>query len=97
MRKYLTRLEKNSYVANGTSGHGFSGWLDISLADPSVAIEDAKTLQMVTAAANVLGQSITTSNISTADKYASFLPGDANSVATNRDGLQSLYRVPISM
>jgi len=97
MRQYLQKLEKNTYLAANATGHGFAGWLEITQADTSVATEDTKTIQMITAAANVIGNNITAASISTPTALQSFLPRDANSADATRDALQSLYRVPISM
>ncbi|OAA65703.1 Glucose-methanol-choline oxidoreductase [Niveomyces insectorum RCEF 264] len=31
MRKYLMKVERNTYLPNGTAGHGFDGWLSTSV------------------------------------------------------------------
>ncbi len=35
MRKHFIKLERNVYLGNGTAGHGFNGYLDVMVSDPS--------------------------------------------------------------
>jgi len=97
MRKYLTKLEKATYVASGTSGHGFSGWYEIAQADLSVAAEDSKTVSMIVAAATKAGNRVNQAVLSTVAGLTKFLAGDANSASASRDTTQSLYRIPIAV
>ncbi|KAK3313248.1 hypothetical protein B0H66DRAFT_632356 [Apodospora peruviana] len=41
MRKYLTRIEKNEYLATGVSGHGYNGWLATSRGDAGWVADDS--------------------------------------------------------
>jgi choline dehydrogenase len=52
MRKYWERLEDNQYVANGTPGHGFSGWLQTNRVEESVFFTDSKVYPMLKVANN---------------------------------------------
>ena len=45
MRQYLVKLERNLYLPNGTAGHGFNGYLEISQDNYSwPAVSDAQTM-----------------------------------------------------
>ena len=56
MRKYFQRLERCEYIerpsdpTKNTSRHGFDGWLNNTLADPSAAIKDPQLLKIILAA-----------------------------------------------
>jgi choline dehydrogenase len=47
MRKYFERLEDNQYLATGTLGHGFSGWLQMNRVEESVFLTDSKVYPML--------------------------------------------------
>jgi choline dehydrogenase len=56
MRKYFVKMEQNQYLANGTAGHGFNGWVATTIGDSSwtTASGDLKTMGEVIA--KVAGQ-----------------------------------------
>lgn len=47
MRRYFERLENCQYLANGTAGHGFGGWLSTNRADESIFLADSKVYPML--------------------------------------------------
>lgn len=47
MRKYFKRLERCQYLPEGTSGHGFDGWLSTNRADPSIFLSDPEVFGML--------------------------------------------------
>lgn len=46
MRKYFQKMENCQYLAKGTPGHGFRGWLSTNRADPSIWMTDNKMMNM---------------------------------------------------
>ena len=56
MRQYLVKLENNTYLPAGTRGHGFHGYLDLSLNDPGVLEGQAHVKTVLAAAAKASGQ-----------------------------------------
>ncbi|KIJ51536.1 GMC oxidoreductase [Sphaerobolus stellatus SS14] len=97
MRTFWEKLENNQYVVPGTPGHGFSGWLDVSLTDLRLVLEDTKLISMVQGAATALGQSILSVILSTVTGLAQVLTADLNSDAPNRDTQTGLFQVPIAV
>ena len=55
MKKYFIRLERNYYLPNGTAGHGFNGWLDITQANPKVLDTQNQFRTIVETAASQFG------------------------------------------
>ncbi|KAH8807719.1 putative choline dehydrogenase [Xylogone sp. PMI_703] len=90
MQKYWNRVEDNLYLLNGTSGHGFNGWLETSLTQLDIFFGDNRIMNFVRAAATVVGNQI--SDMSTA--YQQWLTGDINSVSGTRDFAEGLFRAP---
>ncbi|KAJ4855949.1 GMC oxidoreductase domain-containing protein [Trichoderma breve] len=90
MRQYWERVEDSLYLPNGTSGHGFNGWLETSLAQLDLFLGDSRIMNIVRAAATVVGNEI--SSMSTA--YQQWLTGDINSDSSTRDFTEGLFRVP---
>jgi choline dehydrogenase len=90
IRKYFVKMEKNNYLAPLAPGHGYSGWLGISEAPLTLAL-DPKILAMLTGAALALGNvTRTIINLATA------LLGDPNADSVVRDQTPALYQMPIS-
>jgi choline dehydrogenase len=56
MRKYFIKLEKNNYVPSGTPGHGFNGYLDISLNDDEMLRNQSEAQTVLKATAKEFGQ-----------------------------------------
>lgn len=97
MRQYWIKLENNQYLLPGTSGHGFSGWLDISLTSLTLVLKDTKVLSLVQGAATALGEGLLGSLLSTIGGLAQVLLTDLNSNSPDRDTKTGLYQVPISV
>ncbi|KAH8804376.1 choline dehydrogenase [Xylogone sp. PMI_703] len=53
MRQFWERLEKCNYLPRGTPGHGFDGWFETSLADPTLFLNDSKASAIIHSAATV--------------------------------------------
>ncbi|KAF8190800.1 hypothetical protein BJ912DRAFT_1142606 [Pholiota molesta] len=97
MRQFWVKLENNQYLVPGTPGHGFGGWLDISLTDLRLVLKDTKVLSMVQGAASALGEGILGSLLTTVTGLAQVLTLDLNSDSPTRDTTTGLYQVPISV
>ncbi|KIJ51515.1 GMC oxidoreductase [Sphaerobolus stellatus SS14] len=97
MRTFWQKLENNQYDLPGTAGHGFSGWLDVSLADLRLVIEDIKLISLVQGAATALGKGVLSSILTTVTGLAQVLTADLNSASSNRDTQTGLFQVPISV
>ncbi|OPB40331.1 choline dehydrogenase [Trichoderma guizhouense] len=90
MRQYWERVEDNLYLPNGTSGHGFNGWLETSLTQVDLWLGDDRIMNIVRAAATVVGNGV--SSMSAA--YQQWLTGDINSDSPTRDFTEGLFQVP---
>ncbi|CAI4220093.1 unnamed protein product [Parascedosporium putredinis] len=97
MRKYFERLEKCSYLLNGGSGHGFSGWLSTSLTDLTLVVTDLKLLRIVLNTAISMGQGgLLTWLITTVGGLTGVLLQDLNVDSPSRDSVQGVYQIPIA-
>jgi choline dehydrogenase len=97
MRKYYERLEKARYLPNSIAGHGFSGWLETSLTELTLIVQDFKVLSLVLAAATGMGQSLLGSLLTTVSGLAQVLLRDINHPGTSRDSEEGLWQVPLAM
>jgi len=91
MRKYMVKMEDNSYLPPIVPGHGYNGWLGTSVAPLSIAIKDSMLFGMVAGAAAALGN-----GTSLLANFLNVLVNDANSDSTIRDTTQALYQIPIT-
>lgn len=97
MRTYFERLERNRYLPNGIVGHGFDGWLETSLTDLDLVVEDRKLISLVVAAATAMGKSLLGIIVTTVTGLGEVLTQDINADTTNRDQQQDLYQVPLTV
>lgn len=97
MRKYFERLERATYLPNSIAGHGFSGWLETSLTDLTLVVQDAKVVSLVIAAASAMGKSVLQSIASTVIGLGQVLLRDMNNPGPTRDSDEGMYQVPLSM
>ena len=97
MRQYFERLERNRYLPNGIVGHGFNGWLETSLTDLDLVVEDRKLLSLVVAAATAMGKSLVGIVVATVVGLGEVLTQDINADTPNRDQQQDLYQVPLTV
>lgn len=91
MRQYYERMEKCNYLALGTSGHGYDGWLVDEEAPLELVLTDPQLLSMVLGGAFALGNSTNSVfNIGTV------LAGDANADTKSRDTNPGYYQIPVA-
>ncbi|KAG4421748.1 hypothetical protein IFR04_005124 [Cadophora malorum] len=77
MRKYFVQLENDHTVPRGTPGHGFNGFLDISLNSGESLSNQTEAQEVLKAAAKVMGQD--------PNKIFELLQTDMNNASPNRD------------
>lgn len=97
MRGYFKRMEKCRYLPADVTGHGFDGWLETSLTDLTLVLEDIKLLSVIQAAATSLGKGLLGKVISTVEDLAKLLLRDLNSDSSGRDTSEDLYQVPLAV
>jgi choline dehydrogenase len=97
MRKYYERLERSRYLPNSIAGHGFNGWLETSLTDLTLIVQDLKVVSLVLAAASAMGQSLLTSLLTTVTGLAQTLLRDINHPGPGRDAEEGMWQVPLAM
>ncbi|KAH6869770.1 hypothetical protein B0T10DRAFT_418082 [Thelonectria olida] len=95
MRSYFKKLEKNMYLPSSIIGHGFSGWLGLSLTSLSLVVEDQKLLSMIISAASAMGKSLLGFVLNTVVGLGQVLIRDIN--APGQTSKTGLYQVPLSM
>ncbi|USP77929.1 uncharacterized protein yc1106_05203 [Curvularia clavata] len=97
MRNYFKRLERNRYLPSSIAGHGFSGWLETSLTDLTLIVQDLKVVSLVLAAASGMGKSLLSSLLTTVTGLAQVLLRDINNPSPNRDWAEGMWQVPLAM
>jgi choline dehydrogenase len=98
MREYFKKLERNRYFPlNGDQGHGFTGWLELSLTSLTLIAKDLKLISLVVAAATALGQNLVDGLLQTVTGLGHLLLKDINRPGRERDGSEGLYQVPLAM
>lgn len=94
MRQYWERFENNQYIPQGgpgSSGHGYSGWLNISVTDLRVVETDLKWISLAQGAAIGIGDP---------PVNGTALPPlitDLNSDSATRDTMSGIFQVPLSV
>ncbi|KAH8661682.1 hypothetical protein BGZ60DRAFT_530630 [Tricladium varicosporioides] len=86
MRQHYIDLENNHLVPKGTPGHGFSGFLDITVNGPELLQNQSQAYDILQAAAKVMGQDPT--------KVYDLLQRDMNSDDADRDQQTGLFGFP---
>lgn len=97
MRKYYERLEKSRYLPNSIAGHGFSGWLETSLTDLTLIVQDLKVVSLVLAASSAMGKHLLSGLLSTVTGLGQVLLRDINNPSADRDSAEGLWQVPLAM
>ncbi|PSN64893.1 alcohol oxidase [Corynespora cassiicola Philippines] len=97
MRKYYERLERARYLPNSIAGHGFSGWLETSLTELTLIVQDFKLVSLVLAAATGMGKSLISSLLTTVTGLAQVLLRDINHPGSGRDSEEGMWQVPLAM
>lgn len=95
MREHFKKIENAQYLPNSVIGHGFSGWLGLSLTSLSLVVEDQKLLSLIIAAGTAMGKSILTALVSTVVGLGQVLLRDIN--APGQASQTGLYQVPLAM
>ncbi|KAB8304830.1 hypothetical protein EYC80_004169 [Monilinia laxa] len=97
MREYYKKLENARYLTTDITGHGFDGWLQTAVTNPVLILQDRKVLSLVLAAATTMGKGLLGKIITTITGLVEVLALDINNDSPNRDQIDALYQVPLSM
>ncbi|KAK7428417.1 hypothetical protein QQZ08_005036 [Neonectria magnoliae] len=95
MRSYFKKLEKNRYLPSSIVGHGYSGWLGLSLTSLSLVVEDQKLLSLIISAGSAMGKSLLGFLLNTVAGLGQVLLRDIN--APGQASKTGLYQVPLAM
>ncbi|KAJ3518592.1 hypothetical protein NM208_g14463 [Fusarium decemcellulare] len=95
MRNYFKKLEKNMYLPSSIVGHGYKGWLGLSLTSLSLVVEDQKLLSLIISAASAMGKGLVGFLLNTVAGLGQVLLRDIN--APGQTSKTGLYQVPLSM
>ncbi|KAH5672253.1 hypothetical protein HBI23_063130 [Parastagonospora nodorum] len=97
MQKYFERIERSRYLPSSIVGHGFSGWLETSLTDLTLIVQDLKVISLVLAAASGMGKNLLSNLLTTVTGLGQVLLRDINNPSPNRDSQEGLWQVPLAM
>lgn len=97
MRKHFQRMERNRYLPSSLVGHGYDGWLETSLTDLSLVVEDPKLLSLIIAAGTAAGKSLLGKILNTVTGLGEVLLRDINALSSTRDSSEGLYQVPLAV
>ncbi|KAL4964242.1 uncharacterized protein BDV14DRAFT_209399 [Aspergillus stella-maris] len=97
MRGYFKKLENNRYAPSDIISHGFTGWLQTSLTQLTLVLEDIKLLSLVIAAGTAAGQNLVGKVINTVTGLTDILLRDLNSGLSWREKADGLFQVPLAI
>lgn len=101
MRQYWAKFESNQYIPRGTpaaNGHGYNGWLNISVTDLNLVAADPKWLSLAAGSASLVGKNIWPSpDPITGETLAKVFTTDVNSAAPGRDRETGIFQIPLSV
>jgi choline dehydrogenase len=86
MRSLFTKLERNLYLPNGTSGHGFDGYLETNIGDGNQYPTSPQAVDVLNAMVEEMGKD-------PAD-LKSMLTADPNYLDPERDTTTGLWALP---
>ncbi|KAK2751957.1 hypothetical protein FQN55_008699 [Onygenales sp. PD_40] len=84
MRQYLVSLENNTYLPEGSEGHGFDGYLTTSLADATTWIGKDTNI-------NAIAEQIAIATGASPGDLEALLTADPNGVEPDRDQILGLF------
>jgi choline dehydrogenase len=88
MRKFYEHLERSRYLPSSIAGHGFKGWLETSLTDLTLIVQDLKVISLVLAAGAGMGRNILQSLLTTVGGLGQVLLRDLNDPSLSRDSAE---------
>ncbi len=101
MRQYWVNFESNQYIPEGTPaaiGHGYNGYLNISVTDLNLVAADPKWLSLAEGSASLVGKSFWPNpDPITGDTLAKVFTTDVNSAAPGRDRETGIFQIPLSV
>ncbi|RDW60686.1 aryl-alcohol oxidase [Coleophoma cylindrospora] len=97
MRTYFERLERNRYLPSSVVGHGYNGWLETSLTDLRLVVEDLKLTSLIVSAAAAIGKTVLSTLLSTVIGVSGVLTEDINGGLPGRDANTGLFQVPLAV
>lgn len=100
MRQYWEKLENNQYLTPGTdaaSGHGFDGWLDTTLTDLRLILNDKRWLSLLQGTASAMGNTVSTALLNTVSAISAMMITDINTDVSGRDNTVGLFQIPLSV
>lgn len=86
MRRIFEQIEHNNYLPANTTGHGFTGWLQVNVADAAAYAAGALRLKVFQAALRMIGWN--------PERVLEYITGDANYLSPTRDQTQGLWGLP---
>lgn len=86
MRRIFERIEHNNYLPSNTSGHGFKGWLQVTVADAAAYTAGRLRLKVFQAALKMIGWN--------PEAVLDYITGDANYLSPTRDQTEGLWGLP---
>jgi choline dehydrogenase len=86
MRRIFERIERNNYLPPNTTGHGFTGWLQINVADAAAYARATLNLKVFQAALKMIGWN--------PEAVLDYITGDGNYLGPTRDQTEGLWGLP---
>jgi choline dehydrogenase len=86
MRRIFERIEHNNYLPANTTGHGFTGWLQMNVADAAAYAAGTLRLGVFQAALKMIGWN--------PDAVIDYITDDANYLSPTRDQTEGLWGLP---
>ena len=86
LRSIFQKLERNLYLPNPTPGHGFNGYLDVTIGNGQQYLSSPQAVQVMEAMVSELGKDPTT--------LPELVVADANYLSPTRDTTQGMWALP---
>ena len=86
MRRIFAKLERNQYLERGAKGHGFDGYLEVSIGDGSQYLSTPQSVDVLNAMVEELGKD--------PRDLKSLLTSDPNFDGPKRDWTEGIYALP---
>jgi choline dehydrogenase len=97
MRTYFEKMEHCDYLPEGTEGHGFDGWFNTSVTDPSLIANDKKIVSWMMASSAASGHPLGDGANITAAGVSDVLHLDLNNNSPDRDNATRVYQIPYAI
>ncbi|PQE28205.1 choline dehydrogenase protein [Rutstroemia sp. NJR-2017a BBW] len=97
MRTYFEKMERCDYLPEDTEGHGFDGWFNINVTNPSLIANDEKIVSWMMASSAASGDPLGSGSNMTVAGVSNVLHRDINNNSPGRDNTTGIFQMPYAI